>query len=154
MLGGVSTMNRSTILRFLMKLAGKGDMELGASIPTSYIASTCVTYGVALLCGAIRRHGISVAEGKCFIRRGVTLRCKSMIQLGSSVRLLDGVYIDALSRDGVKLGDKCLLGRNTRIECAGTLSSIGKGIRIDANSTFGAECYFGAAGGGLKSVPM
>ena len=58
-----------------------------------------------------------------------------------------GVYIDALSSNGVRIGDRSLLGRDTRIECTGSLAHIGKGLSIGADSTFGAGCYFGAAGG-------
>lgn len=42
---------------------------------------------------------------------------------------------------------RSFLGRNTRIECTGPLKSIGKGIKIGDRSTFGSDCYFGAAGG-------
>lgn len=48
---------------------------------------------------------------------------------------------------GVFLGDHVVLGRNTRIECTGGLSSLGKGVKIGSRSTFGADCFFGAAGG-------
>lgn len=40
-----------------------------------------------------------------------------------------------------------VVGRNTRIECTGGLQSVGKGVKIGNRSTFGSDCYFGAAGG-------
>lgn len=49
--------------------------------------------------------------------------------------------------EGVYLGDKVVLGRNTRIECTGGLSSIGRGVKIGDRTTFGNECFFDAAGG-------
>lgn len=57
------------------------------------------------------------------------------------------MYIDALSEDGVTLGDNVILGRNSRIECTGSLKSLGRGIKIGSGTTFGSDCYFGAAGG-------
>ena len=59
----------------------------------------------------------------------------------------DGVYIDALSKGGVQLGDQVVLGRNTRIECTGGLQCIGKSVKIGDRTTFGNDCMFGAAGG-------
>lgn len=41
----------------------------------------------------------------------------------------------------------CSFGRNTRIECTGGLRSLGKGVKIGSRTTFGNDCYFGAAGG-------
>lgn len=140
-------MSRDTVLKPLLQLSGKRDLELDSEIPTGYIANTCWHYGVSLLRGILRGGGFAKCAGRCFIGRGVNLRCKSKIRLGSKVRLSDGVYIDALSRDGVTLGDRVLLGRNTRIECTGSLASIGKGVSIGHDSTFGSDCYFGAAGG-------
>ena len=40
-----------------------------------------------------------------------------------------------------------MLGRNTRIECTGSLSSLGIGVKIGNRSTFAGDCFFGAAGG-------
>jgi len=48
---------------------------------------------------------------------------------------------------GVFIGDNVVLGRNTRIECTGGLSSLGKGVKIGNRTTFGNDCIFGAAGG-------
>ena len=54
---------------------------------------------------------------------------------------------NALSREGVKLGDGVRIGDNTVIECTGSLSNIGKGLAIGNRSAFGGNCFFGAAGG-------
>lgn len=67
--------------------------------------------------------------------------------IGAKTKLQDGVYIDALSQDGVLLGDHVVIGRNTRIECTGSLQNVGKGVKIGNRTTFGSDCYFGAAGG-------
>ena len=45
------------------------------------------------------------------------------------------------------LGNYVVLGRNTRIESTGGLQSVGKGVKIGDRSTFGNDCFFGAAGG-------
>lgn len=50
-------------------------------------------------------------------------------------------------KSGVILGDHVVLGRNTRIECTGSLQHVGIGIKIGNDTSFGSDCYFGAAGG-------
>lgn len=138
-------MSKNGILKPLLNLAGKGDMELDPAIPAGYIASTRWNYGTALVRGTLRGEGFESRNGRCFIDRDVT---KNIFRLSSNVRLRDGVYIDDLSRDGVTLGDRALLVHNNRrIECTGSLSAISKGMSIGHDSTFGAECFFGAAGG-------
>jgi acetyltransferase-like isoleucine patch superfamily enzyme len=141
-------MSKNGILILLLKLAGKGDMELDSAIPVGYIASTCWNYGTALVRGTLRGGGFESRNGRCFIDRDATIRCKNIFRLSSNVCLRDGVYIDALSRDGVTLGDRALLVHNNRrIECTGSFSAISKGMSIGHDSTFGAEWFFGAAGG-------
>ena len=137
----------NSILKPLVKLAGKGDFELDPVIPMDYIVLTSWNYEKALVRGLLRRSGFESRAGRCFIGRRVTLRCKRKIRLGSNARLRDGVYINTLSHEGAVLGDRVLLGTNTCFGCAGSLASVGKGLTIGNNSTFGAGCYFRAAGG-------
>lgn len=131
----------------LLKLAGKRDFKLDRSIPTGYIVRECITYGLMMVRGYLRRlTGVHV-KGRFFVGSKVKIRCPGMLSCGSAVRIREGACIDALSTDGVKLGGGVLIGRNCRLECTGSLASIGKGIEIGERSTFGSDCYFGAAGG-------
>lgn len=82
-----------------------------------------------------------------FIGKNVNVLEKRYLVIGEKSRLQDGVYIDALSKNGVQIGNYVVIGRNTRIECTGGLESIGKGVRIGNRTTFGNDCIFGAAGG-------
>lgn len=63
------------------------------------------------------------------------------------MKLHDCVKIDALSTDGVVLEEGVVLGKNTSIECTGSLSYVGVGVKIGKRTTFGCDCFFGAAGG-------
>lgn len=140
-------MNRNKLLAPALSAVGKKGFELDPAIPTGYLISTCISYAAMFMRGVVKGHGVGCPKGKPLIGKKVTLRCKKQLHCGSKVRLQEGVYIDALSRDGVHIGDRSLLGRNSRIECTGSLRSVGKGIRIGRDSSFGADCYFGCAGG-------
>lgn len=140
-------MDRNKILAPALKLVGKGGLQVDDQIPSSYLIRICLSNATSMVRGIFRGLGFGSKAGNPLIGRGVKLRCKTKIHLGRKVRMLDGVYIDALSSDGVHLGDRSLLGRNCRIECTGSIRHIGAGVAIGRNSSFGADCYFGAAGG-------
>lgn len=140
-------MNNGKLIKKALLLIGKSDMTLDESIPPGYLFLMCWENALSVARGFLRRHGFAEYKGLCLIGRHVRFRCKSKISLGKSVRLKNGVFIDALSCEGVNLSDGVLIGRNGRIECTGSLSSVGKGLKIGIGTTFGSDCYFGAAGG-------
>lgn len=131
----------------LLRVVGKDGFELDSRIDTRYIISLCMKYGLMLLRGrffSINRASIS---NSVFIGKKVRVLEKRNLSIGSKTKIHDQVYIDALSKKGVIIGNNVVIGRNTRIECTGSLKSIGKGLVIGDRTTFGSDCYFGAAGG-------
>lgn len=135
------------IIDKLLKIAGKDNFKLDSEIGTGYILRQCWKYGWMMIRGKIfsLRHG-NIAK-TIFIGKKVKVIEKVRLTIGAKSKLQDGVYIDALSREGVVIGDHVVIGRNTRIECTGGLQSIGKGLKIGNRTTFGNDCMFGAAGG-------
>lgn len=131
----------------LMQIAGKGDFTLDDKVPTSYIVRLCFKYGFMMIRGRFVAIGNKGIDNSIFIGKRVKLYCKNMMEIGRKTKIRDAVKIDALSREGVHIGKSCVIGENTRIECTGSLQSLGKGVRIGDRSTFGSDCYFGAAGG-------
>lgn len=136
------------IIGSILKFAGKDGFEIDKRISTGAFARQCYKYGKMAAKG--KAYSVLKMAGgsrSVFIGKNVELHEHKNIRFGEKVKLHDGVYIDALSTDGVSLGDGVVLGRNSRIECTGTLSSLGKGISIGSRTTFGSDCYFGSAGG-------
>lgn len=131
----------------ILKIAGKEDFHLDDHISNGYIFQLCWKYGWMMVRGKLFALGNNHIANNIFLGKKVKVLGKKLLSVGEKTKLHDGVYIDALSLEGVNLGDYVLLGRNTRIECTGSLQSIGKGIKIGNHSTFGSDCYFGAAGG-------
>jgi acetyltransferase-like isoleucine patch superfamily enzyme len=131
----------------LMKIAGKDDFELDPQIKTTYIVRLCVKYGVMLIRGRYRSIGYKDIANSVFIGSHVKLYSKRQIKIGSKTKIRDYTKIDALSSGGVHIGDHCVIGENCRIECTGSLEHIGEGVTIGNRTSFGSDCYFGAAGG-------
>lgn len=82
-----------------------------------------------------------------FIGRGVRLRSKRRLVLGRGVTIADGCLVDATSVDGVRLGNGVSLGRNTRIECTGSIATMGRGLTVGDGAGLGADSFYGCAGG-------
>ncbi|CAI3342580.1 acyltransferase [Enterococcus cecorum] len=135
------------MIRFLLNFAGKDSLLLDENIPALYIFRLCIKYGLMMLRGWVFCTLRFRKFNKLFKASKVKIYCSKKFVIGSNVKLHDNVYIDALSREGVVLEDNVVIGRNSRIECTGSLNYVGKGIKIGSNTSFGSDCFFGAAGG-------
>lgn len=131
----------------LLQVAGKDDFQIDRTIGKKYIFRQCWKYGWMMVRGRLFSLGYTKIEDNIFVGKKVKIIEKKHLTVGYKTKLQDGVYIDALSVDGVVLGNGVVIGRNTRIECTGGLQNIGKGVKIGNRTTFGNDCMFGAAGG-------
>lgn len=136
-----------SVLDKLLKIAGKDNFQLDPNIDIGYIWRKCWKYGWMMIRGKIHSMGHPNISNSIFVGKNVEIIEKKHLTIGKKTRLQDGVYIDALSKDGVLIGDHVVIGRNTRIECTGGLQCVGKGVKIGNRTTFGNDCMFGAAGG-------
>ena len=135
------------IIEKLLKISGKENVVIDKRISTGYIFRLCCKYGLMMVRGKL----ISIANkniySNVFIGKNVKFIQKNRLFVGSKTKIHDNTRIDALSINGVSIGDNCVIGKGTTIECTGTLMSLGVGINIGNNTTFGNDCFFGAAGG-------
>ncbi len=93
------------------------------------------------------RPRLRAAGSPLFVGRGVRIAHSRLLSVGDGVTLEDHVYIDALSREGVRLGDHVSIGKFTIIEATGVITNLGVGFEIGADSNLGDYNYVGAAGG-------
>ena len=132
----------------ILKFAGKEGFSLDPAVSKEAFARQCFKYGKMAAKGKMYSLlKLTNGSSSVFIGKNVVIQERRNIRFGNKVKLHDGVFIDALSTEGVSLGDGVVLGRNSRIECTGSLSKLGKGVKIGSRTTFGSDCYFGAAGG-------
>lgn len=82
-----------------------------------------------------------------FVGKNVIIRHPQYLSVGQGVTLHDHVVIDALSSEGVSLGNNVSVGTFTMIEATGIMTRLGKGFSIGDDSNLGDYCYVGAAGG-------
>ncbi|SMO87877.1 Acetyltransferase (isoleucine patch superfamily) [Saccharicrinis carchari] len=82
-----------------------------------------------------------------FIHYSVKIRAKNLFKIGNNVKIESNAYIDAFSEQGVIIGNNVSIGKNTRIECSGSLFNPGIGIHIGNGTSLGTDGFFGCAGG-------
>lgn len=103
--------------------------------------------GLAALHGGWTRLWLRKCVGPLFVGRAVSLRHPQLISAGRSVIIEEYVTIDALSQQGVTLGDNVTIAKFTTIQCTGVIRAIGVGLSIGNNSAVGAYSFLGAQGG-------
>lgn len=119
------------------------DPNLGGRVLTQILYYRGITY----IRGLWRRIALSGDGSHLFMGAGVRIRHPQLISLGRSVIIEDHVTIDALSQNGVQLGDNVTIGRFSTIQCTGVIRALGVGLTIGNNSAIGAYSYIGAQGG-------
>lgn len=131
------------IINKIISSIKKEEFILDKQIPLSYIISffyiklICFFYG-SLFFGIHKR---------VFIHPSCKIKCKSKIKTGINLSIDRKVYIDALSRKGIRFGKNVSVGKYTTIECTGSLKNIGEGLILGDNVGLGTHGFFGCAGG-------
>ncbi|MED4281720.1 acyltransferase [Priestia megaterium] len=131
----------------LISLIKKEEFELDNSIEFLNLATIIYMRFKMLMRGQIKSQGVKNKDTLIFIGRKVKLIHKKHISLGRSVTLEDYVEIDAISKQGVNLGNNVRIGAYSKVKCTGTIRNLGKGLSMGDNSAVGEYSFFGAAGG-------
>ncbi|OCA99781.1 acyltransferase [Clostridium beijerinckii] len=135
------------ILEFFIRRIKGNDFKLDKEISLNYILGIVISMMINLIRGNIKSLFIKKKNSMIFIGNRSELKMKRKIIFGSGINIGSNVIIDALSKNGVILGNNIRIGDYSRILCSGTVRNIGKGIKIGDNFGCGENCFFGAAGG-------
>lgn len=82
-----------------------------------------------------------------FFGRGVKLFNARNMQFGKWVQLEDNVYMSALGKEPLRLGNNVKIGAFSRVITSTSFNDVGKGITIGDNVGLGEFAYLGGAGG-------
>ncbi len=140
-------MLRTSLQRLIQKIKGDPDYTIDPDLPTTALVSLIKERGLAYLRGSLRRPFLASSNGPIFVGRRVQLLNTKSMHVGAGITIEDDVKIDALSREGVWLGNNVSIGRFSVIECTGVITHLGQGFRMGDNSNLGDFSFVGAAGG-------
>ncbi len=87
------------------------------------------------------------SHGLIFIGSQVKIKHAYQISTGKNLILEDRVSINALSENGIILGDHVSIARDSILFCTGIISQKGTGITIGNRTGISARAYFAGQGG-------
>ncbi|MBR1404382.1 MAG: acyltransferase [Treponema sp.] len=96
---------------------------------------------------SLLRGLIKLGSPKVFVDRHCIFKHRRLIHFKRILNIQHDVFIDALSLNGVHFGSHVSVGCFTRIECTGSLATLGEGFKCGNNCGLGTNCFYGAAGG-------
>ncbi len=121
--------------------------RLSSRYPLPHLAIILRGRGVQAVRGAWLALFLGRAGRPTFCGRNVTVEHAALVRAGRSLILEDGVSINALSTQGVHLGDNVTVGRAAILVCTGVIARVGEGIRIGDRTAIGAQSFLGGQGG-------
>ncbi|PCK33628.1 acyltransferase [Pseudoalteromonas piscicida] len=101
----------------------------------------------ALLNGVFRQLLLLRKPGFWFISRGVSLLASSKLEVNGVVTIGKNVTLDAMSKNGIRLGSNITIPDNCFFRCTGVISDIGEGLIVGDNTGFGHNNFINAQGG-------
>ena len=128
----------------LASRARKEKFAIDPDVPRSYLLRFFSAKVIDLLRGVLVFRRLNA---RIFIGKKAEILCPSKISTGRFIKFASGCYVDALSRDGIRLGNNFSLGRGASIECTGSLATLGIGFSAGNNVGIGSFSFLGCAGG-------
>lgn len=135
-----------TIISKLISKLKKEPYTISESIKTLDIISILWEKFSQVVRGFWRSIFFAERTGFQFIGKKVVIKSPWNISSGRNLIIADGVFINALSKDGITFGNNVSIGRDTIIECTGVISEIGEGLIIGNNVGFSPRCFLGVRG--------
>lgn len=136
---------KKLISKMISKLKGD-NYQIDNALNIRALLQIVLNRGFQVIRGLFKRIGIKKCEGLLFCGKGVKIRSKDKIILDRSVIIEDNVFINALSKSGIKMGKNVSIGRNSIIECTGVIRELGEGLEIGDNVGISANAFFAVRG--------
>ncbi len=134
------------ILNKIIQRLGKENYEVDPTISSHDIAVILWDKTLALVRGLWIRIWLQKSDGVLLVGRRCKIRHCSKIKTGRMILISDNVEINALSKQGIILGDNVSIHRNTIIECTGVLRELGEGLIIGNNVGIAQNCFIQVRG--------
>lgn len=97
--------------------------------------------------GLIKRNFFGAAKGKVLIGKNVAIRYPKNLFVGRDTIIEDGVEINCLTKQGIKLGDRVSIGKYAIIRPSNIYGGpIGEGLLMGNHSNIGPYNYIGCSG--------
>jgi Acetyltransferase (isoleucine patch superfamily) len=131
---------------WLISQIKKREYKVDENITTSIMIVILVKRLMMVIRGIYHKLLFNKSYGFVFIGKRVTIRSHKKIICGSGLSIEDNCFIDALSKNGMVIGNNFSLGRNSVIECTGVIRELGEGIIIGNDVGIAANAFISVRG--------
>lgn len=135
------------IEKIIRKLKNKPDYKLESDYSIKDLYYITRTRTIELVRGFFLKIYLKKSHGLLFIGRNVRIRHAYQLSAGSNLILGDNVYINALSYNGIVIGDNVSIARNSILICTGVIANKGLGIVIGNGTGITEGAFLGGQGG-------
>lgn len=138
-------MIKSNINLIIRKL-GRTDYIIDSNLRTVDLVIIILSKLIELMRGFIVKPFLGKSRGFLFLGHGIKLKHRHLLFLEGTSIIGDNVHINALSKEGVKIGTNFTLLNNSIIECTGVLRNLGDGLIIGNNVGIAQNCFIQVRG--------
>nr|WP_294871439.1 acyltransferase [uncultured Pedobacter sp.] len=135
------------IEKLIRTLKGDPNYKWESPYSTRDLFSVSFHRCVQVIRGLFLKPFLKKSSGLIFIGSNVKVRHAYQLTAGKNLILEDGVSINALSEQGIILGDHVSIARNSILFCTGIIAQKGTGITIGDRTGISARAYFAGQGG-------
>jgi len=134
------------IIDHIIQFLGRKNYQVDSSIKTNVLLIIALNKFFEVLRGLILKIFLKESQGLLFLGSRTKIIFKNKIKTGRSLFIGDNVEINALSKNGVIIGDNVSILRNTIIECTGVIRNLGEGLIIGNNVGIAQNCFIQVRG--------
>ena len=135
------------IEKIIKKLKNDPNYKWESAYSTRDMICVGLNRAVQVLRGLFLKPFLNRSAGLVFIGRNVIVRHGYQLSVGKNLILEDNVSINALSFNGIILGDHVSIARDSILFCTGVIAQKGTGIIIGNRTGISARAYLAGQGG-------
>ena len=140
-------MNSNRIIEKLFSKVKKEDAEFDYQFSFREFSTILFEKGYAAIRGLLFvKPFLKKSKGIVFAAKGSKIQYGHKIKVGSGFNLMEHATLNALSYEGIEIGNNFTLGKYAIIECTGVLRDVGNSLKIGNNVGINHYCFIGVRG--------
>ncbi len=133
-------------LNKLIRKLGKTNYAIDDRLTNRDMFNIMIAKFFGLIRGFCLKPFLGSSNGFIFLGRHTKIKFRKKISVGRTFSIGDNVEINALSKEGVKIGNNVSIQKNTIIECTGVIRDLGIGLEIGNNVGIAQNCFIQVRG--------
>ncbi|WP_099293693.1 DapH/DapD/GlmU-related protein [Butyricimonas sp. Marseille-P3923] len=134
------------VVNHVIRGLGRENYSVDETLCLRDILNVLMSRFIQMLRGCYYKLFLKHSVGILFVGKRCKIKHRHLIYVGRSLTLGDNVEINALSKNGVIIGDCVSIHKNSTIDCTGVLQELGEGIVIGNNVGISQNAYIQVRG--------